>query len=248
MRRFADYDPFAWLYANYWGNEFHREIIPVLSRLIFHLLPRRAEVLDLCCGDGRLTRTMLKLGYRVVGVDGSERMLTYAKQRAPKAEFYLEDIRRLKMPPRFDGVISTFDSLNHIMEGADLKLVFRNVFDCLKPGGYFAFDLNSEDAYIDLWSRTSTIVDKKIVSIARGSYDSARKIALCEVTLMRLEDDEWHRSDFRLFQKLHKREDVLSALNEIGFVTQVFDGAHDLGMEGDIGSGRDFYLACRPAD
>jgi SAM-dependent methyltransferase len=246
VRRYADYDPFAWLYANYWGDDFHREIMPVLDRLILHLLPPKAQILDLCCGDGRLTRALVKRGYRVVGVDSSERMLTYAKQRAPKAEFYLTDVRRLELTQRFEAIISTFDSLNHIMETEDLKKVFQNVFDCLQPGGYFAFDLNREDAYIDLWSRTSTIVDKKIVSIARGTYDSATKLALCEVTLMRLEDGQWKRSDFRLSQKLYKSDDVLCMLKNIGFDPQVFDGADDLAMQGDIGTGRDFYLARRP--
>lgn len=246
MRRYADYDPFAWLYANYWGDDFHREIMPVLDRLILHLLPPKAQLLDLCCGDGRLTRALVKRGYRVVGVDGSERMLTYAKQRAPKAEFYLNDVRRLELPRRFEAVISTFDSLNHIMKTEELQKVFENVFDCLEPGGYFAFDLNREDAYIDLWSRTSTIVDKKIVSIARGTYDSATKVALCEVTLMLLKDGLWERSDFRLSQKLHRSDDVLAALKKIGFDAQVFDGADDLAMQGDIGTGRDFYLARRP--
>lgn len=243
MRRFADYDPFAWLYAHYWGEDFHREAIPVLDRLVLNLLPRKAEILDLCCGDGRVTQTLARRGYRVVGVDGSARMLSYAKQRMPKGKFYLEDVRRLKLPQRFDAAISTFDSLNHIMAIEDLKKVFQNVFDCLKPGGYFVFDLNREEAYIDLWSRTSTIVDKKAVSVARGRYDTIRKTAACDITLLRLENGHWQRSDFRLTQRLHARDEVLPALRDAGFDPQVFDAARDLGMPGDIGSGRDFYLA-----
>jgi SAM-dependent methyltransferase len=245
MRLFSDYDPFAWLYTHYWGEEFHREAIPVLDRLLLHRLPPKSEILDLCCGDGRIAQTLSRRGYVVTGLDGSEQMLTYARQRAPKVEFYLEDARRFKMPPRFDAVISTFDSLNHIMESEDLQKVFVNVHACLKPGGYFVFDLNREEAYIDLWSRTSTIVDKKTVSVARGTYDSARKIAVCDVTLMALDSDAWRRSDFRLKQRLHHRDTVLSGLQSIGFNAEVFDAARDLGMRGDIGTGRDFYLATK---
>ena len=89
-RRFADYDPFAWFYTKYWGEEFHREAMPVLDRLLLALLPARAEILDLCCGDGRIAQTLAKRGYRVTGIDGSERMLTYARKRVPKAELYLQ--------------------------------------------------------------------------------------------------------------------------------------------------------------
>ncbi len=247
MRRFTDYDPFAWLYSNYWGEEFHREAIPVLERLLLHLLPPKAEILDLCCGDGRIARTLSKRGYKVVGVDGSGHMLSYAKQRAPKVEFYLKDVRSFTFPQRFDAAISTFDSLNHIMSNEDLKKVFRNVYQCLKPQGYFAFDLNREEAYMELWSRTSTLVDKKAVSVARGTYDSARKIAECDVTLMRLEEGSWVRSDFRLTQTLHPQENVLAGLSETGFESKVFDATTDLGMHGDVGCGRNFYLAKKTA-
>ncbi len=243
MRRFTGYDPFAWLYSKYWGEEFHREAIPVLDRLILRLLPPRAEILDLCCGDGRIAQTLAKRGYRVTGLDGSERMLTFAKQRAPDVAFFLADARCFKLPRRFDAAISTFDSLNHVMSAGDLKKVFESVAACLKPGGLFAFDLNREEAYVQIWSRTSTIVDKTAVSVARGNYDRASKIAVCNVTLLRLEGGQWRRSDFRLRQKLHERDEVLSGLAEAGFEAQVFDAARDLRMQGDIGSGRDFYIA-----
>ena len=243
MRRFTDYDPFAWFYTNYWGQEFHREAMPVLDRILMPLIPRKAAILDLCCGDGRIMRSLARRGYRMTGIDGSERMLTYARQRLPKGRLYLEDARRFRLPATFDAAICTFDSLNHIMETSELKNVFKNVFGCLKPGGYFLFDLNREEAYLDVWARTSTIVDKRTVGVVRGVYDSARKIAVCNVTLLRFDDKEWHRSDFRLTQRLHLRDDVIQALEETGFRTRVYDAEGELGMQGEAGGGRDFFLA-----
>lgn len=242
-RRFADYDPFAWFYTTYWGEEFHGEVVPVLDRIFLPFLPAKAEILDLCCGDGRIAQSLVKRGYQVTGIDGSEKMLAYARRRLPKSTLYLKDARRFKLPPRFDAVISTFDSLNHVMNLTELNQVFQNVFASLKPGGRFLFDLNREEAYIDLWTQTSTVVDKTVVAIARGSYDSARKIAVCRVTLMRLDRGAWNRSDFRLTQKLHPREDVLAALKRTGFEVCVYDACRDVGMQGDVGAGRDFYLA-----
>lgn len=245
MRRFKDYDPFAWLYSNYWGDEFHREAVPALDRLLLNRLPRRAEILDLCCGDGRFSRTLAQRGFRVTGLDGSEHMLSLAKQRAPKVDFHLGDARRFKFAPRFEAVISTFDSLNHVMETADLDKVFQNVFACLKPGGQFAFDLNREEAYKEFWSRPSMIVDKRVVSVARGRYDSQSGIAVCDVTLVRLVDGQWQRSDFRLSQRLHPVDQVLNSLVRVGFKAERFDARSDLGMQGDIGAGRDFFLATK---
>ena len=243
MRRFADYDPFAWLYHRYWGHEFHEQAMPALEKLILRRLPRRAAILDVCCGDGRIARELTRRGYRVTGLDGSEQMLSYARQRAPKAELLLLDARSFQMPARFDAAISTFDSLNHVLKVSDLAAVFRNVFASLKPGGCFAFDLNREEAYHDLWSRTWSTIDDDVVTVGKGSYDPQRRLAHYRVTLFRLERGHWHRSDFRLRQRYHRQEDVLAALDRAGFEVQIHDAAADLGMQGEIGQGRTFYLA-----
>jgi 2-polyprenyl-3-methyl-5-hydroxy-6-metoxy-1,4-benzoquinol methylase len=71
MKRFEDYDPFAWLYAKHWGEAFHRAVREPLNSVLLAHLPQRAKVLDLCCGDGRLTAFLVERGFRVTGLDGS---------------------------------------------------------------------------------------------------------------------------------------------------------------------------------
>ncbi len=242
LRRYRDYDPFAWLYTTHWGDEFHRQIMPVLDQLVLSQIPAKGRILDLCCGDGRVTYQLARRGYRMLGIDGSELMLSYAKQRSPKVEFLLRDARNFEFSPEFDAAISTFDSLNHVMTGSDLSLVFKNVYGSLRSGSRFVFDLNRESAYRDFWARTSTSVDAKSVSIARGSYDGHEKIAHCDITLFRLEQGAWKRSDFRLSQRFHAEEFVVSALQAAGFEVSVLDGSRDLGMQGDTGEGRNFYI------
>jgi SAM-dependent methyltransferase len=244
MKRNQEYDPFAWLYTTYWGEEFHKQSLAVLDRLILGRLPRRAAVLDLCCGDGRLSQQLTRRGFTVMGLDGSDRMLAYAKQRAPKAEFILADARQFHLPERFDAVVSTFDSLNHVREAKELEAVFRNVFACLKTPGLFGFDLNREEAYRDLWARTSHTVDKHAVSIARGTYSLRTKLAHCDVTLFRPRGQFWERSDFRLTQKFHAEAAIVTTLEKCGFAVEVHD-ARNLGMGGDIGFGRTFYLGVK---
>src|SRR5437764_6296435 len=128
MKRNQEYDPFAWLYTTYWGEEFHKQSLAVLDRLMLRRLPRGAAVLDLCCGDGRMSQQLVRRGFAVVGLDGSEQMLSYARHRAPRAEFILADARQFCLSKRFDAVVSTFDSLNHVRDLTELAAVFRNVF------------------------------------------------------------------------------------------------------------------------
>jgi SAM-dependent methyltransferase len=242
MRRFRDYDPFAWLYTNYWGDTFHTNVMPALERGLLSELKPEAAILDLCCGDGRIAAMLWRRGFRVTGLDGSEQMLECARRRVPDAEFRLGDARDFHFSRRFDAVVSTFDSLNHVMTTAGLNKVFMNVRQCLKRGRIFLFDLNREEAYRKLWSRTSVTVDERCVSVARGSYVPRQRIARCDITLLKLNGGCWTRSDFCLRQRLHQRDAVLRALQSAGFDPRVHD-ASELGMRGEIGFGRDFFIA-----
>ena len=244
VTRFADYDAFAWLYAHYWGGEFHAQILPMLDRLVLRLLPKRARILDLCCGDGRIARALNKRGFDITGLDGSEQMLTYARKLAPEVPFHLADARSFKLPDPFDAVISTFDSLNHVMTRRDLYKVFRNVYASLNEGGYFAFDVNREEAYRDLWSNMSSVITEQAVSVARGEFDERRGIATCDITQFALKNGAWIRSDYTLRQKLHEHSNVMDDLEKAGFShVACYDATSDLGMSGEIGRHRTFYLA-----
>ena len=172
-------------------------------------------------------------------------MLAFARQKTPQAEFLLGDARSFRLPERFDAAISTFDSLNHVMKHEELQAVFRNVFAALRPDGTFLFDLNREEAYKELWARTFATVDSKAVSIARGAYVQSKRLATCDITLFRMRD-RWERSDFRLTQRCHSRNEVTKALRDAGFSCEVHDAAK-AGMQGDIGSGRDIYVARKPS-
>jgi len=244
MERYSGYDPFAWLYATHWGREYHEQAWSVLNRLLFHQLPRGARILDVCCGDGRLDQTLAIHGFEITGLDGSENMLAFARERCPQFDFILGDARCFDLPACFDAAISTFDALNHIMSPDELASVFRCVQACLKPGGFFAFDLNREEAYTRLWSQTFALVEPDMVSVSQGWYHRELRIAYCDITLFRLLDESWQRSDFQLAQFCHRDEDVLSGLFAAGFVdAKSYDASEDLGMTGNIGQGRTYYLA-----
>lgn len=244
--RYSDYDAFAWIYNECWGDEYHSQILSIFDQILFPDLPPQPHILDLCCGDGRIALHLTTRGYRVSGLDGSEEMLRYARGRLPQTAFYLADARRFTLPETVDCVICTFDSLNHIMSAEDLSQVFRQVHAALKPGGRFVFDLNQELAYRTLWVLTGAAVEADKVYVARGSYDAEHRIATCDVTVFR-HDEQWRRSDFRLRQRCHPREEVLQALQDAGFAELgVYDAQEQLGMAGNIGVGRDYFVAVRP--
>jgi SAM-dependent methyltransferase len=145
--RYTDYDPWAWLYNKSEAHLACRRLLPKLEKLLLPHLPEGAQIFDLCCGTGQLTQQLMARGYQVTGLDGSEKMLDYARENAPKAQFILGDARSFDFSSTFDAVICTDSALNHIMSLEELKSVFGNVYAALKEDGLFLFDLGLEKRY-----------------------------------------------------------------------------------------------------
>ncbi|MEQ8969421.1 MAG: class I SAM-dependent methyltransferase [Coleofasciculus sp. C1-SOL-03] len=145
--RYTDYDPWAWLYNQSEAHKSCQQFLPKLEKLLLPHLPEGAKIFDLCCGTGQITQQLLIRGYQVTGLDGSEKMLDYARQNAPNAQFILGDARSFEFPSTFDAVICTDSALNHIMSLEELKSVFSNVYTALKADGLFLFDLGLEKRY-----------------------------------------------------------------------------------------------------
>ncbi len=243
---YGTYDRFAWFYAQGWGDDFHAQFRPVLDDSIAPLLDRSAHVLDLCCGSGDLSAALAARGYRVTGIDGSAEMLDFARKKAPGVEFLLEDARTFHFEPVFDAVLSTFDSLNHVLTLEELECVFRNVLAALEPGGLFVFDLNMQECFETLWRGTSASVTSDSAAITRGSYDPLERIGRAEVTIFRLEQGVWRREDVSVLEKAYSVEEITAALERTGFEEIRSSDAYELGMRTEIAIGRKIYFASKP--
>ncbi|MDY6912768.1 MAG: methyltransferase domain-containing protein, partial [Chloroflexota bacterium] len=191
---YSEYDDFAWVYNKHWGP-YADHAIRILDELLLKDIPDGARILDLCCGTGQLSGKLSARGYQVIGIDSSPGMLRFARENAPEADFIVQDARKFHSPPIYDSVISTYDSLNHIMSPEGLAAVFGSVFTALKSGGLFLFDLNTEAGYLHNWhDGTFGIIEDDHVCIAQLDYDSQEKIAQFDITIFRLLDG-WQRSD-----------------------------------------------------
>jgi SAM-dependent methyltransferase len=186
-------------------------------------------------------------GYAVTGLDGSEAMLRFARENAPAAEFILADARDFSLPSAYHGVVSTFDSLNHILRPDELTSAFRCVCAALADGGHFVFDLNMEEGYKSRWRGSFGIVEADHVVIARSSYRPDERIGQMDFTLFFLEDG-WQRTDFTLTQRCYSEAEVTSALAAAGFAeVQMYDAQRDLELAGGVG--RTFFVCHKaPSD
>jgi SAM-dependent methyltransferase len=242
---YSAYDPFAWYYRLGWGDEFHINARPVIERHVFPRLPEHARILDLCCGSGDLSAFLTHRGYIVTGIDGSAEMLRFAREKVPAAMFLHHDARSFDLPAEFDAVLSTFDSLNHILELDELEQVFRNAYRALRPNGLIFFDLNMEEAFEDQWRGTWGAVEETSVGLTRGTYDPRRRLGRADVTVFRKEDNGmWSRTDVSVYERCYSEEEVIGALERAGFVDIQARDAAELGMK-ELASGREFFFGTK---
>jgi SAM-dependent methyltransferase len=241
MTRYAEYDAFAWIYNRYWGRDVVQRFLPVVEKLVLPHLPPDAHVLDLCCGTGHLAQALVERGYQVMGIDGSEEMIRFARINAPNADFIVEDARDFRLPGAYRAAVSTYDSLNHVTSLEELTRVFGNVAACLRDGGLFLFDLNTEEGYSARWRGSFGIVEDDHVCVVRASFDGSAKVGQTAITIFRSEGEVWLRSDMTLVQRCYADHEIQSALEAAGFADlQVYDAQTDLGWSREVG--RAFFL------
>ncbi len=242
VERYDAYDPFAAAYDRHWGG-FGEAVLPALDELTGGRLAAGARVLDLCCGTGRLAAALVARGCEVVGIDGSAAMIELARRNAPGAEFRVADARDFSVAAPVAVAVSTFDSLNHVMDLAGLAAVFGCVRRALLPGGRFVFDLNVEEGYLARWRGSFGIVRDDEVLVARASYDQEAKVGRTDLTMLVPDGDRWQRTDVPLTQRCHAEEDVADTLRAAGFGDVAATDGRDVGL---TEVGRVFFRAAAP--
>ncbi len=103
-----------------------------------------AQILELCCGSGRLTIPLAKEGLNICGVDNSKTTLEQAKLKAKneilKIDFIEADIRTLDLPHKYDLIFIPFNSIHHLYKNQDLFDALKVVKKHLKKDGLFILD------------------------------------------------------------------------------------------------------------
>jgi|GEM_PF-379398 len=198
--RYTDYDPWAWLYNESEAHLACRRLLPILKKSLLKHLPERSHILDLCCGTGQISQQFILRGHQVTGLDGSEKMLDYARENAPGGHFILGDARSFEFQTVFDAAVVTDSALNHIMSLEELKRVFQNVYNVLKEEGIFFFDLGLEKRYRNISINDGELKETYAWAVGE-TYDSNKEIGTFTITIFQpvQVDTSKQTTEFKLF-------------------------------------------------
>lgn len=178
-------------------------------------------VAELGCGTGKMTRRLAESGYDMIGIDNSYEMLGIAMEHPAEGILYLcQDMRTFELYGTVAAVVSVCDSMNYIVEYAELVEVIRLVNNYLDPGGIFVFDLNT------LYKYRSQLADNTFAeNRAQGSFiwentfDETTGINEYDLTLYIQEEEDpdcFMRFEEVHYQRAYEIEEIKKAVSEGG--------------------------------
>jgi ubiquinone/menaquinone biosynthesis C-methylase UbiE len=173
------------------SGDFYDDVNRFADDLPFYLdacVAAGRNVLELCCGTGRLTIPLAESGVSIEGLDRSASMLARAKAKADTAgvavTWHQGDMRCFELKSRYGLVMLPFNSLQLLYGVDDVLGVFSGVRAHLAPGGRFVFDVfNPDFHYIHSREEQWTLVQAYTASDGtdteiseRCQYDAAAQV------------------------------------------------------------------------
>ena len=181
------------------------------------------SVLDLACGTGSLAVLLAKQGLFVLGADCSEQMLTQASQKSAEMEnapyWILQKMQHLRLPQPVDAVCCCLDSVNYITRPAELQQALRRVFDALRPGGVFVFDINTPEKLQGLDGQVFLDENEDTYCVWRAAFSAKKRLCRYGIDLFRREGSTWRRSREEHTEYAYTVEELTQYLTAAGFST-----------------------------
>ncbi|MBE6550441.1 MAG: class I SAM-dependent methyltransferase [Ruminococcaceae bacterium] len=195
-------------------------------------LEKRPEIiLDLACGTGTMTRELARRGYDMIGVDGSEDMLSEAyikgDDEGVSGILYLcQDMRSFELYGTVGATVCCLDSINYLLTESDIEKTFSLVHNYSDPHGLFMFDVNSPYKFLNIYGDNAYILEGEnetdgsaIFCGWQNHYD--KETGICDFYLSLFEqisdEERYARSDEHQRERCYTLDILKALLEKTGF-------------------------------
>ena len=179
------------------------------------------SVVDLACGTGSLTVRLAQRGYKVMGVDLSEDMLTVASQKAwdmgLQIPFVRQPLEKLYLHRGVDLAVCGLDSLDYITDPACCKRAIERIYKALNPGGCFIFDVNTPEKLRAMDGQVFLDENEDTFCVWRGEFDEQTNICSYGMDLFRRQEKGWQRSFEEHQEYAYSATQLVGYLKDAGF-------------------------------
>ena len=200
-----------------------------------YLTERPELVLDLASGTGRMSLTLAKRGYDMIGVDASEEMLAAASdavfdaiidgelaEDGKRPLFLCQSMTSFELYGTVGAIVCCLDSLNYRTEDGEIEKCFSLAHNYLDPDGLFIFDMNTPYKFENIYGENAYVYD---VDGEKGSFCAwqnfyDKESRLCDFLLTVFEEDEdgkYTRLDEEQRERCYSMNEIKNALANNGF-------------------------------
>lgn len=190
-------------------------------------------VLDVACGTGSLSEQLLIKGFEVVATDISVNMLGIAKEKlAPFGDRVLllcQDMCELDLYGTVDAAVCCLDSINHLIDEEDVDAAFSSIGLFIRPGGVFAFDVNTVYKHTDILSDKTFVYeddDNTFLVWQNSPCDEENIVEMYIDIFTEDENGKYSRQTDFIAERAYSTEFIINSLENNGFEV--------LGIFGDI--------------
>ena len=227
----ASYGDFAYYYDMLTENVDYHKRCEYICGLLADNGVSEGILLDLACGTGTLSLLLSEKGYDVIGVDGSEDMLSQAQEKkmeiADDTIFLCQKMEELDLFGTINAAVSTLDSINHVTDEEKVREIFRRVSLFMEDNGIFIFDVNTPYKHKEVLGDNTFIYDlDEVYCVWQNSTDENLVTTISLDLFEKDEDDEetYYRYSEEFSERAYDLDKIKNWLEECKFeVTAVYE-------------------------
>jgi ubiquinone/menaquinone biosynthesis C-methylase UbiE len=180
------------------------------------------NILDTACGTGNITIPMALKGYDIWGVDISEEMLAIAENKARNKKlnikFIKQNMTELALNKSFDSVLCMCDGVNYIVDEEDLFRYFKIVYNLIKAGGIFIFDISSRYKLANILGDNTLFQEKDdFCYVWENCFDQEEELLEMHLNFFIPQQGLYKRMEEYHMQRAYSEEHLIKLLSEAGF-------------------------------
>lgn len=200
-------------------------------------------VLDLACGTGTMSVLMKNKGYKIIGIDSSEEMLSYAYNKADGDIMLLKaEMQNFVLQKPVHACMCNLDSINHLASLSDVENTFKCVYNSLKENGIFIFDVNTVYKHNCVLAGNAFVFDKENYFLSWDNELLENNRIRILIDLFVYNGKNYNRYSEEFTETAYSIRDLSNALYSYFEILGVYD---DMTLEKPKNNSERLYFICK---